>query len=493
MMKVLLAGYNIDVEAMRGLRQGRQEESDLTPETIAAAYARISRIPLAVSELRAAARADVAGARRSNRTIVFGMGHSSIAEHAVFNIDVLGISRLLVEDIEKFRLASYTEKSQRYVLLADDFVLPKEIVAAGLGAEFSAAVRRRQRFYHELYERLRDRNEDAGQGNSCDTEGRAGRVAREERAKEDARYCLPLAVTTQLGMTVNARTLELMIRRFAAHPLAEGRSYGRALYEATQGVAPSLIRYTEATDYDRRTRSALRGLAAALLAGQEAADFCPPVPVRLLEVTPSADERLVAVLLHAASTLPFSVCRERAARLGPREREELVMTSLRELRAYDPVLREFEHIQLLFELVVSASCFAQLKRHRMATMTCQDYDPTLGVTVPPAVREAGMAAPFAAMVAEAQDLYERIRHAARAAAPYALTNAHRRRVLLSLNARELYHMTRLRCDAHAQWDIRACVEAMLAAARAEMPLTLMLAGGKDRFPALHAALVKDER
>jgi thymidylate synthase ThyX len=61
---------------------------------------------------------------------------------------------------------------------------------------------------------------------------------------------------------------------------------------------------------------------------------------------------------------------------------------------YDFPLREFEYPDLTFELVVSASCYAQLKRHRMATMTAQPYDP------------------------------------------------------------ELYHMSRLREDASAQWDIR---------------------------------------
>ncbi len=82
---------------------------------MAAAYARISRNPRPVNELRRIARSEVEKARASNRNIVFEMGHSSIAEHAVFNLDILGVSRLLVEEIEKFRLASYTEKSQRYV------------------------------------------------------------------------------------------------------------------------------------------------------------------------------------------------------------------------------------------------------------------------------------------------------------------------------------------------------------------------------------------
>ena len=78
-------------------------------------------------------------------------------------------------------------------------------------------------------------------------------------AKEDARYILSLATETQLGMTINARNLELMLRRLAAHPLAEAQEYSSKLYEATKNIAPSLIRYTDATDYDRLTRQASEG------------------------------------------------------------------------------------------------------------------------------------------------------------------------------------------------------------------------------------------
>ena len=72
----------------------------MTPETLSASYARISRDPRSVDKLRAVARTEVAKARRSNRNIIFKMGHHSIAEHAVFNFDILGVSRLALEEIE---------------------------------------------------------------------------------------------------------------------------------------------------------------------------------------------------------------------------------------------------------------------------------------------------------------------------------------------------------------------------------------------------------
>ena len=496
-MKVILAGHNIDYEIIREIGARDPDRRDLTPETVAAAYARISRNPRPVNELRAIARTEVEKARASNRTIVFEMGHSSIAEHAVFNLDVLKVSRLLVEEIERFRLASYTEKSQRYVLMEDDFVIPAEIRQAGVEAAFVETIRAQNGFYHELYEKLRPFVFAQNPELAADP---ANRSLLEGWAKEDARYIISLATQTQLGMTVNARTLELMIRRLAASPLAEAQDCSQRLYEAAKGVAPSLVRYTEPTDYDLETREALRNRAAAILSGMppraeeplpEEAKAGKPLAggsdagVRLIDATPAADEKIAAALLHSASNLRLADCRAIAGRMGDQHREALIKTALQRMKAYDAAPREFEQAGLLFELTISATCFAQVKRHRMASLTVQDYDPALGVTVPPAVAAIGMEAPFREVCARSEETWERIRRVAPAAAGYVLTNAHRRRVAMRVNARELYHFARVRADRHAQWDIRRTALQMVAEGRKVMPLTLLMAAGKDGFDALY--------
>jgi flavin-dependent thymidylate synthase len=483
MLEIVLAGYNLDYEAIRDAREALPEWQEPTPETIAAAYARISRNPKPVNELRKSARMEVDKARQSNRNIVFEMGHSSIAEHAVFNIDVLGVSRLLVEEIEKFRLCSYTEKSQRYVLLQDDFVVPEEIRRAGLEAPFVTMVRRQNAFYHNLYEKLRPHVFTSHPDLAADPKNRS---MLEGWAKEDARYIISLATETQLGMTLNARNLELMLRRLAAHPLAEAGLYSRNLYDATKKIAPSLIRYTAATDYDRLTRRALKKETASL-AGQSTRreNVSGQEHVLLCESTPGADAKILAALIHANSHLAMAQCIEIIDKMNNHDKSQLVKTALRHLRVHDPVLREFEMADFHFELVVSASCFAQLKRHRMATLICQDYDPALGATIPPAVADVGMQQGFMDIIAETDTVYEQIKRNVPEAAAYILTNAHRKRVVFKVNVRELYHMARLRADRHAQWDIRDVTLRMLTLAREAMPLTLMLASGKDGFEELY--------
>ena len=70
-VKVLLAGFNLDKEVIDDLKRHSPPRDDVTPETLSASYARISRDARPVDELRAAARAEVERARRSNQSIIF--------------------------------------------------------------------------------------------------------------------------------------------------------------------------------------------------------------------------------------------------------------------------------------------------------------------------------------------------------------------------------------------------------------------------------------
>lgn len=120
----------------------------------------------------------------------------------------------------------------------------------------------------------------------------------------------------------------------------------------------------------------------------------------------------------------------------------------------------------------------------MSTIIAQDYNPQLGVTVPPSIKAIGQQKSFLKIMRHTQNAYEQIRGKVPLVAAYVLTNAHRKRVLMKFNAREMYHLARLRIDQHAQWDIRDLTGKMLRQAKKVMPLTLMMACGKDKFPEL---------
>jgi flavin-dependent thymidylate synthase len=484
-MRILLAGYNVDADVIGELKDSAAPREDVTPETLSAAYARISRDPRPIDELRAAARAEVERARRSNQSIIFKMGHHSVAEHAVFNFDLIGVSRLAIEDIEKFRLCSFTEKSQRYITLGEDFVVPGEIREAGLIDRFEGIIRKQNALYHRLYRDLMpfvfSKHADAAANPK-------NHAVLEGWAKEDARYIVSLATQGQLGLTINARNLELLIRRFAAAPLAEIREINARVLALAKEVAPSIILFTEAGDFDSRTKSDISEELAAVGTGprrKKRMGRRRSASVELVHWTPDTDDRLLAALIQTTVGGAYRDCLGRARAMTPASRRKVMKAAFRRMEFYDFPLREFEHADLTFDLVVSASCFAQLKRHRMATLTCQPYDPGLGVVVPPSIREIGAAPEFMEVVAETEDVHAELWKAVGPAADYVLTNAHRRRALLKVNARELYHISRLREDATAQWDIRDVAARMSALAKKVMPLTSLMLGGKDAYPEIY--------
>jgi len=448
-VKVILAGYNVDAEVIAELTCNKNRQ-DVTPETLSASYARISRDPRPINELRQLARQEVEKARHSNSNIIFKMGHHSVAEHAVFNFDLIDVSRYALEEVEKFRLCSYTEKSQRYQKLEGNYILPDEIKTLGLEKRFVETIDRQNAYYQQLVEKGIE--------------------------PEDARYATSMATGGQVGLTINARNLELLIRRFASHPLQEVQQLGRQLFEVASKIAPSIILFTAANDFDQKTYPALE----EFFKGKWERKRKISKAVELVEYTAKADIKLVAALLHTASGISYRNCLRTVRDLTQRERLAAVKTALSELQFYDSVQREFEHITLTYDLVMSSGCFAQMKRHRMATLTSQKYDPALGVTIPPKIIAAGEEKQFLSIMQAAEKLAAELPPAV---APYILTGAHRKRSLMTLNVRELYHLSRLREDQHAQWDIQLLTAEMTKQASSVMPLALLLIGGKDSYPA----------
>jgi flavin-dependent thymidylate synthase len=508
-MKVILAGFNVDVEILKDIRErfdsitrafdsfaiGNMPESELrkqaeivsqtasemmhkdnlTPETLSAAYARISRLPQAVPEIRKASREGVSRARRSNEQIVFEFGHKSVAEHAVYNFDVLGISRLATEFAQNNRLCSFTEKSQRYVRFDEEVFIPPELEDSTLLSKYQDVTHQQflnyEKLYNAIFDYLRDKFPEKA-------DHKAGQKHLETMASEDARYLLPLATFTQFGMTLNARCLEGMITKANAHPLPEVQEFAQELLKVTKKITPSLIKYTDVTDVYRDTQQRIKRYVPVQM---ETQGDRGEERVRILTYPTDGDERLLTALLFSQGQQSWEKCRELVRSFDKKKRESLFRDAMKGVSEHDPVWREFEMLDFDFEVILSASAYAQLKRHRMSTQILQPYDPNLGCTIPPSVIEAGMKDTFLETIDATESLYREIFMELANTAQYILTNAHRRRLILHVNARELYHMARLRMDQSAQWEIREIMAEIIGLAQEKCPLTSALACGKDGF------------
>lgn len=140
------------------------------------------------------------------------LGHQSPTEHASFTFGIEGVSRSLLAQITRHRLASFSVQSQRYVQL-DDFeaVVPPEIAAhPEAEALFASSVQRQAEEYQQLTELLMEKHTDAlvQQGMERD---KAQKKA-QKQAIEDARFVLPNACATKMILTMNARSLNHYFR-----------------------------------------------------------------------------------------------------------------------------------------------------------------------------------------------------------------------------------------------------------------------------------------
>ena len=103
-------------------------------------------------------------------------GHMSVLEHASFTFAVEGVSRALLAQLTRHRIASFSVQSQRYVSLAENFnyIMPPAIKALGeeAAARYDAQMRQMQAWYAQWQQEL---------------------GAKGESSNEDARFVLPNA------------------------------------------------------------------------------------------------------------------------------------------------------------------------------------------------------------------------------------------------------------------------------------------------------------
>ena len=155
------------------------------------------------------------------------MGHLSPIEHASFTFGIEGVSRSLLAQITRHRIASFSVKSLRYVAAnkkgAFNYVIPEAIEALGeeYVDKFKAQMDTMQGWYDEWQKLL---------GGDC------------EKSNEDARFVLPNAAETKMTMTMNVRELmHFFTVRCCNRAQWEIREVAWSMLEEVLKVAPELF------------------------------------------------------------------------------------------------------------------------------------------------------------------------------------------------------------------------------------------------------------
>ncbi|MBI3909780.1 MAG: FAD-dependent thymidylate synthase [Armatimonadetes bacterium] len=407
-------------------------------------------------------------ARQFHEKWVVGYGHASVAEHAVAHVAVEDVSILVSKAIEDHRLASYTEKSTRFVVFERGrcYRPAEEELSPALREEYDAAVDRLFATYEDTYEKLMPQvvaRLEAEADPSMFQSETGFRAACRAQACDLLRYLLPAATRTNVGLTANARALEHMVTKLLSHPLAEARAVGAAIQREAQQVIPTLIKYAARNDYREQTPQAIAGLARKLLPqapsltarGQEFRSQCTSGgPVRLVEYPADAEERLAAAILYEQSALPWERVREWVAALPQGERERVIDEYLKRRGKWDAPLRCLEHLSYTYEILVDFGAYRDIQRHRMCTQTDQPLTVAHGFEMPTRLAEYGFAAPFETAMERAAAAYRKLAEQDPHVAQYVVPLAFRKRLLITWNLREIHHFVTLRSQRQGHFSYR---------------------------------------
>ena len=155
---------------------------------------------------------------------IMSMGHDSVLEHASFTFGIEGVSRTLLAQITRHRVASFSVQSQRYVSYESGFgyIVPPKIEA--LGEDAVAVFEQQMATIHQWYT---DWQQKLGTG---------------EGGNEDARFVLPGACETRMMVTMNVRELRHFFSlRMCSRAQWEIRALATEMHRLCMEVAPTLF------------------------------------------------------------------------------------------------------------------------------------------------------------------------------------------------------------------------------------------------------------
>ena len=175
--------------------------------------------------------------------MLMSLGHESPVEHVTFTFAIEGVSRTLLAQLTRHRIASYSVQSQRYVGKENfDYIMPPEIEKVPEARDlFIKAMENDRETYKKLSEILSQKHEKDMIDGGMDEKDAKKNAAK--KAQEDARYVLSNACDTKIVMTFNVRSLyNFFSLRCCSRAQWEIREMAEKMLSLVKKVSPVLFK-----------------------------------------------------------------------------------------------------------------------------------------------------------------------------------------------------------------------------------------------------------
>jgi thymidylate synthase ThyX len=403
--------------------------------------------------------------------VFFEYGDDSVAQLGGVHLACEQSSNLLTKILEWGRLMAYLEQSTRYIAYDQRLTTGRyryyrdaAVLESSLGARYVGELDRMFDAYAEMVPAL---TQWFGQKYPKDPNDSdfVYRTSIKAKALDAARGMLPAASLSNVGIYGTGQGYEALLLRMRAHPLPEARAYADLMLGELRKVIPSFLKRVDVPDrggawsaYLEKTGAVMADEANALFGGVAA----PPRPmVTLLDFDPDGEDKVVAATLYPHTNLPEDQVLDRVRQLGADEKRALLQAYVgdRSNRRHKPG-RAFERTGYRFDVLSDYGAFRDLQRHRMLTLEWQALTPEHGYTVPEALAEAGVEAPYVETMERSAALHDALLPKFPAQAAYAVALAYRVRYVMQFNARAGMHMLELRTGPQGHPEYRQVCQQM---------------------------------
>ena len=430
----------------------------LTPITIAAAMARLSR---RADDMRITILDEFAGKEGKDgkllERVITAYGDDSVQQLGGLHFVVENASNILTKKLEWGRLAAYLEQSTRYIYfdqkdkhgkyryhVPEHFepAVKKQYIEAmdSLFDLYSAMV-------HSLtsYVRTKSTVPDAERDVAWQGATRA-------QACDVVRAVLPTATKSTVGVYASGQALESLIMHLLSDELPEARATGEDLLKQGRKIVPMFLQRADKPErggamvaYLANTRRHMAKLADKYLSETHAPSDTEPVT--LVDYWPKNEMLLTADMLYEHSGLPLEQLQTITSGWSYDQKAKVFKTYMGERlnRRHRPG-RALEKAHYSWDLVCDYGIFRDLQRHRMVDdLTWQQLTPRYGYEIPKLIEDAGLSEQFEACFDLSLKLYSALQQAGYGLeAQYATLLGHRMRWKVTYNAREAFHLHELR-------------------------------------------------
>lgn len=410
--------------------------------------------------------------------VLVGYGDDSVAELGGASIACEDVSILATKLLEDSRIGlSPLEKSTRYVFFNEKvdgkyrYYSDPEIMASEFADDYIGACELLFDTYSNLVEPMKEFVTKKFPKPEEVTD-RAYAATIRAKACDVLRVLLPASTVTNVGIYGNGRGFEYLITKLLASPLKEFNGIGLSMHEELSKIIPSFVKRPmdkygiEARNYISDTQ---RGMWDAAKGMDDKSDGVNDV--ELVEYDPDGEVKVIAAMMYPYSNLPMSQLVKSVRGMSEEQRKKIAHEYLgrRSNRRHKPG-RALENTYYTFDFLADFGIYRDLHRHRVLTQERQLLDVRHGYAVPKEITEAGKEKEFRHAMDNASQVFLKIQRKMPIQAQYVVPLGFKIRWYMTMNLREVCHLTELRSAMQGHPSYRKIAQEMFRKVKAVHPI-----------------------